>query len=208
MERIADRIKLLRTRHELTQAALAKKIGVTSVTVSKWELDVANPKSESMIRLCKVFDISIEWLNNGGGECRNNDYNNLIHIPYYSELSLSSGEGFNLPPEHSNENIVISKHFLKTEFENLVCLKVEGNSMEPRFKDQSLVFVDLNDKKVVDGSVYIVNHDHMIRMKVLEVTPSGFFLKSLNKDYLTVSVDLKETPFFIVGKVKMQLSFH
>lgn len=192
----------------MTQAELAKKIGVTSVTVSKWELETAKPKSESAIRICKLFNVDIEWLNYGGEESASFNESDLIAIPYFSDVSAAAGDGYSISSEYSERDFIIPQEFLKKKCENIVCIKVEGDSMEPRFQDQSIVFVDLDDKKVIDGSVYIVNHDQMLRMKTLERTPCGFLMKSLNKDYLTITVDVKETSFFIVGKVIMQLSFY
>ena len=208
MEQTADRIKLLRTRNKMTQAELAKKIGVTSVTVSKWELEIAKPKSESAIRICKLFNVSIEWLNYGEEGSSLLNSSNLINIPYFSDVSAAAGDGCDIVSEHSERYFVIERDFLKTKYENVVCIKVEGDSMEPKFQDQSIVFVDLNDKSAKDGAVYIVNHEQMLRIKMLEITPNGFLLKSVNKSYSTITVDIKTESFFIVGKVVMQLSFY
>lgn len=208
MEQIADRIKLLRTRNKMTQSELAKKIGVTSVTVSKWELETAKPKSESAIRICKLFNVSIEWLNYGEEGSSLLNSNDLINIPYFSGVSAAGGGGCDIVSEHSERYFVMERDFLKTKYENIVCIKVEGDSMEPKFQDQSIVFVDLNDKSAKDGSVYIVNHEQMLRMKMLEITPNGFLLKSVNKSYSTITIDVETDSFFIVGKVVMQLAFH
>ena len=45
MSSIGLRIKNQRTLHKLTQKELGDKVGVTSVTVSKWELELTIPHS-------------------------------------------------------------------------------------------------------------------------------------------------------------------
>jgi len=193
----------------MTQAELAKKIGVAPVTISKWELELSKPKSESSMRICKLFNVSIEWLNYGGiREVTPVLATDLINIPYFLDMNIAAEDCYKTTSKNSDHNILIPQALLKKKFDNIVCIKIEGDSMEPTFQDQSMVFVDLNDQKVVDGSVYVVNHNEMLRMKTLEITPNGYYLKSLNKDYITIPINVSEIPFSIVGKVVMQLSFY
>ncbi|SGZ09635.1 S24 family peptidase [Moritella viscosa] len=211
MEQISDRIKQLRTRNNMTQAQLAKKIGVTSVTVSKWELETAKPKSESAIRICKLFDVNIEWLNYGGEDNRVFNDSDLIAIPYFPDISNMIYTNGNISSENVNDEHIVHRKLFNKKIKHLkdvICLKIEGDSMEPRFLDQSLVFVDLSNKKVVDGSVYLVSHDNMLRVKLLEKIPTGFLIKSVNKSYSTIPIITQDVSFYIVGKVVMQLSFY
>lgn len=209
MEQIADRILILRSEGNMTQAELAKKIGVAPVTISKWELELSKPKSESSMRICKLFNVSLEWLNYGGVRYADPALaTDLISIPYSFDMNIAAGDYYKMTSKNSKHNILIPQELLKKKFEHIVCVKVEGDSMEPVFQDQSMVFVDLNDQKVVDGSVYIVNHNQMLRMKKLEITPNGYYLKSFNKDYIAIPINVNEIPFSIVGKVVMQLSFY
>ena len=49
----------------LTQSQLAEKLYVTDRAVSKWERGKSLPNTESMVELCKIFNISISDLING-----------------------------------------------------------------------------------------------------------------------------------------------
>ena len=63
---IGQRIFQLRTEMEMTQAQLAKKVGVSRVAVTKWESDqTKNLKLDHLVKLCAVFKISAEYLING-----------------------------------------------------------------------------------------------------------------------------------------------
>ena len=46
----------------MTQEALAEKLNVSRQTISKWEMDAANPEMDKAIELCKVFNCSLDNL--------------------------------------------------------------------------------------------------------------------------------------------------
>lgn len=62
---IEDRIKEQRMILGLTQGQLAELIGVSDVTVSKWESGLNKPKSTHILSLANSLNVSSEWLVNG-----------------------------------------------------------------------------------------------------------------------------------------------
>ena len=46
----------------MTQETLAEKLNVSRQTISKWEMDAANPEMEKAPELCKVFNCSLDNL--------------------------------------------------------------------------------------------------------------------------------------------------
>lgn len=66
MKTIGQRILQLRTEMKMTQAQLAKKVGISRVAVTKWESDqTKNLKLDHLIELCSIFKVSAEYLING-----------------------------------------------------------------------------------------------------------------------------------------------
>lgn len=59
---ICERIKETRERNGLTQAALAKKLGVTRSAVNSWEIGISAPSVQYLIELCKLFNVSADYL--------------------------------------------------------------------------------------------------------------------------------------------------
>ena len=57
-----DVIFELRTRHDLSQDALAEKLYVTRQAVSRWETGETLPNTETLKRLSMLFDVSINTL--------------------------------------------------------------------------------------------------------------------------------------------------
>jgi transcriptional regulator with XRE-family HTH domain len=59
---IGQKIRRLRRERELGQAELAKKLNTSVVTISSYETDKSMPSSEMLIKLSKVFNVSIDYL--------------------------------------------------------------------------------------------------------------------------------------------------
>ena len=64
-EKIGKFIADLRKHKKLTQTELAKRIGVSNKTVSKWECGNAIPDYGVFENLCKEFNITVNELLNG-----------------------------------------------------------------------------------------------------------------------------------------------
>lgn len=59
------RIKELRERAGLTQAALADKVGVSQHHISRWESGARKPDIDSAIKLSEAFKVSLDYLIKG-----------------------------------------------------------------------------------------------------------------------------------------------
>ena len=55
-------LQYLRQMCGMTQEALAEKLDVSRQTVSKWEMDAAQPETEKAIELCEVFRCTLDNL--------------------------------------------------------------------------------------------------------------------------------------------------
>lgn len=59
---IADKIKLLREAKDLTQADLARKLGVTRSGVNAWEMGITVPSTQFVTALAELFEVSADYL--------------------------------------------------------------------------------------------------------------------------------------------------
>lgn len=59
---ISDRIKELREKNQLTQSALAKKLGLSRSAVNAWEMGVSVPSAQYLVELSKLFKVSTDYL--------------------------------------------------------------------------------------------------------------------------------------------------
>ena len=61
----------------MTQEALAEKLNVSRQTISKWEMDAANPEMDKALELCRVFNCSLDNLFREEMDQRSTAYTNL-----------------------------------------------------------------------------------------------------------------------------------
>ena len=63
-----DRVAAARENAQMTQAALAKRLGVKQSTLRGWEDDLSEPRANRLATLAGVLGVSMMWLINGEGE--------------------------------------------------------------------------------------------------------------------------------------------
>ena len=57
-----ERIKQLREEDGLSQAQLAKAVGISQSAIALWELGDRTPSADAIIKLAKFFDVSTDYL--------------------------------------------------------------------------------------------------------------------------------------------------
>jgi transcriptional regulator with XRE-family HTH domain len=62
MELFGLRLKSVRTAKGFTQKQLAEKLEVVKASVSSYEQNTNSPSLETFIKLCKIFDVSADFL--------------------------------------------------------------------------------------------------------------------------------------------------
>lgn len=68
MEKVGDRIRRLRKVRKLTQAQVAKAVGVTQGSFAQLETGTSkSPSSVTLTRLARFFEVDPEWLMTGKG---------------------------------------------------------------------------------------------------------------------------------------------
>ena len=58
----SQRLKQLRKDKHMTQAQVAKRIGVTASMVSSYETDIRLPSYEVMVRIADLFGVTVDYL--------------------------------------------------------------------------------------------------------------------------------------------------
>ncbi|MCH4294200.1 helix-turn-helix transcriptional regulator [Shewanella sp. 3B26] len=196
-----ERIKERRKAIGLTQQQVAASVGVSKATISLWENGTTQPKGENLHLLVKELKCSVEWLLYGqekksgtanaefGGAMEPwSNHTPLgsdeVDVPFYTEVAFAAGAGAFASTENHGPKLRFSKSTLRrqgVEPQHAVCVKVIGTSMEPVLPNGSTVGIDLANTTVVDGKMYAINHDGMLRVKLVYRLPgNGLRLRSYN----------------------------
>ena len=89
---------LRRLSKNMTQEALAEKLGVSRQTISKWEMDAALPEIDKAIELCRIFNCSLDNLFREEMDKRSDAYSN-IRVEEVEEFSYVTYTVISTDPE-------------------------------------------------------------------------------------------------------------
>ena len=99
-----------------------------------------------------------------------------VELPYFMDVELAAGIGADAVTESNGPKLRFSKSTLRrcgVDESSAACVKVSGNSMEPRLYDGDVVGVNTADTSIIDGKTCAINHDGLLRVKRLYRLPGG-----------------------------------
>ncbi|HBN8473728.1 TPA: helix-turn-helix transcriptional regulator [Pseudomonas aeruginosa] len=200
-DRIRARLKALR----LSQSELASRVGVSRGTVTFWMNGTNLIKGENLMAVARELQCSPEWLISGaeakpsasqaeavmiGDLSPWDDSTPLdddeVELPLYKEVELAAGSGRTAVQEMPGRKLRFSYATLRAAGVDpaaAVCAQIKGNSMEPLIMNGATVGIDRATTRIVDGEIYALEHDGMLRVKYLYRLPGGGLrLRSFNRD--------------------------
>lgn len=62
MTKVAEQLKQLRVKHQLSQDALVEQLFISRQAISKWENGDTTPDLDNLVRLTEIFDVSLDEL--------------------------------------------------------------------------------------------------------------------------------------------------
>ncbi|MSU87382.1 helix-turn-helix domain-containing protein [Streptococcus dysgalactiae] len=62
MTKVAEQLKQLRVKHQLSQDALAEQLFISRQAISKWENGDTTPDLDNLVRLTEIFGVSLDEL--------------------------------------------------------------------------------------------------------------------------------------------------
>lgn len=198
-----NRIKKLREEFQMTQQELAEKLNGAKSTIAMYENETRKPSMEVLIKLSEIFNCSIDYLL-GKSDIKNPDLKDkLFLIPIVGKVAAGQ-------PIFANENIegylpIDPLMYNLTSPDGFFFLQIQGESMNKLIKNGSFALIKKQDwAENGDVVVAIVNGDDEATVKRYKQLNEQFvMLEPVSEDstFQPITIDLKSTKFFIIGKV-------
>ena len=222
----AERLKEARKSAKLSQDALAKKIGRTKSTISRWESGERNPKMFEMVELENALGISAETLMYGTSEIKTTTLSEINRVsselhPHRQEKVLDFAQA-ELTDQNKENTIKLFPYNVQEKLSAGTGYDYDGNgSYDVAYSDKEInydfaswVFGDSmlpdypnGDVALIkvcpfdyDGDVYAVDWDGQSYIKKVYKEEDGLRLVSTNEKYADKFAAFSEEPR-IIGKV-------
>lgn len=128
-----------------------------------------------------------------------------FEAPFYKEIRLSAGNGFaDDIADYNPRKLRFSSSTLRKKGicpTDVICVTTDGDSMSPVFPDGATLGIDMGSKSIKDGQIYAINHDGLLRTKILKKRPGNrILIQSYNsEEYPDEEVDMAEIS--VIGRI-------
>lgn len=206
------RLKEARKHAGLTQAQLAKKVGIGQSTIA--ELERSGNGSSYVSTMAVTMRVSPLWLEKGTGEMLDGIHQQPIDLennPDYPSIrrvkfKLSAGAtGFGVEYQDEEGNpLVFRREWYEQNGYNPDCLlatTVGNGSMEPGLFDGDTVIVNTAQTEPKDGRVFAVNYEGELVIKRMVRDDGQWWLSSDNPDQRRYPRKVCHEGVLMVGEV-------
>ncbi|MCP1487968.1 phage repressor protein C with HTH and peptisase S24 domain [Pseudomonas fluorescens] len=109
-----------------------------------------------------------------------------VEVPLLKEIELNDGSGHTTVRAQGTFKLGVTKKSLEEmgiQIEDVVCIEVSGNSMEPVIPDGGKAGVDRGRITVKDGDMFAILHNGQLRVKILyRMARGGLRMRSFNRE--------------------------
>ncbi|TLP57545.1 helix-turn-helix transcriptional regulator [Parasedimentitalea maritima] len=81
-----DRVAGAREVAGMSQAQLARRLGIKKSTLLGWEQDLSEPRANKLSMMAGVLNVSIKWLITGEGEGMSQPIDEMVVVGDFSEI--------------------------------------------------------------------------------------------------------------------------
>lgn len=169
-------------------AKISQATGISSGNISDWKSGRSKPTANSIIKIAEHLNYSVDYLitRTDIKDVITTKTSNIISIPI---LEQKAAAGLGIETNDYSNFVKEYRFFDKTQIpsETQFGIIIEGNSMEPAFKNGQVIFVKkLDDCDHNDYGIFCITEDEITKVvfkrKVL-FEDGRYCLRSLNSDY-------------------------
>lgn len=175
-----NRIKELRTKNQMNQIELARKLFVSQSAISSWELGTRDIDTDNLKKISDIFNVSIDYILGNQITEKKIQNSNLSYRELAVYGKLSAGNGYNLKMEMRKENIVILPG--ETMPDNSFMIEISDDSMYPILMIGDLAIVNPNYGEIKNNKIYVVTYKEKSYITRVSIKEEYIILKSDNVD--------------------------
>ncbi len=151
---------------------VAELLGISQMNFATMKKRNKIPFNE-LLDFCAKRSISINWMLYGQSPESLVEATNNYMVKYFTDISASAGGGADAKME-SIEELVIPQQFVfmlggERELKNIEAINVSGDSMEPTFSYNDIVFINRAKRDLERGGIFTIR------------TEAGLFIKRVQK---------------------------
>ncbi len=183
---------------------VADALGINHLTFATMKSRDRVPYEE-ILNFCAKRKISINWLfYNQATQSLEEETEKYANVRYFGDIYASAGGG-SFTDDEASEALVLDPHMVDMlggdrEIKYIDSINVLGDSMEPTFYENDMVFINRLQKDIKKGGVFVVSTPNGLFIKRLALRADGMLeLISDNPLYTTESIDAKSVE--VIGRV-------
>ena len=183
---------------------VADVLGISQMNFATMKKREKLPYSE-LLDFCAKKNISINWILYGQSpESLVEATNKFYMIKYYNNVNASAGAGACVEQEDSLgieiPEIFVSKLGGETELKHIEAINVSGDSMEPTFSYNDVVFINRNKTNLHSGGIFTIRTEAGLFIKRVQKRVDGMIdIISDNSVYDTQTLSINEVE--VIGRV-------
>jgi SOS-response transcriptional repressor LexA len=195
---IGERIRELRKKHKMTQAEVARKIGVSSPTITQWENNQTSPKGDNLLKLSQVLSCTPDYLMSGKGS-PHDIHENVEAAPRLKGLvpvinEVQAGAWTDIKTGFDESDISEWIPTLQANSRYAFALRVVGDSMantsERRSLSEGMIVVVDPEKQARHRSIVVARLADSDKATVKELVIDGdrSYLRPFNSQYHIIPI--------------------
>lgn len=190
MNTSGDRLRTLLRECHLSATDFAANRKVTPQHVNNWfKRGIPMARIEE---IAELLSVNAQWLRHGEGPkhpgehkanvepdnqltAEHSNGRDYLDIALYIEQQTQKS-GRTCVTQAPEQKVRVSCRILEAvgvQPHNAICVAMSGNSMADRIQDGSIIGVDRGRVQIVDGEIYALEHDGMLRIKHVYRLPGG-----------------------------------
>ena len=185
---IGERIKHLRKQQNMTQKEFGEKIGIGLTTVSNYEVGYSQPDNETLTKISKLFNVSIDYLLGNTSLTNPKEYLENILCKY----NLAEDE-YDLVVSNILENNTIDLSILNSSNETM-------NKIQKAYCEIFNVYINYLEANPLD-SINNINNENDIKEYIKPIDNNFIqMIKTLDKNKIIHQLDCNVFPTIDIPK--------